>query len=49
LPFILDILKDDIEKEVKQLDFTKIEKKLLKIYNEDIIPEEIKNKIDFNN
>lgn len=48
LPFILKNLKDDILKEINKINLEKIEEKLFKIYDEDIIPKEIKEKIKFN-
>jgi hypothetical protein len=48
LPYILFLLKEDILKEIKVLDLSKLEEKLLKIYNDDIIPENIKKIIKFN-
>lgn len=47
LPYILEKLKENILNEIAKLDFTKLQEKLLKIYNEDIIPEEIKKILIF--
>jgi predicted RNA methylase len=48
LPYILKIFLEDVDTKMIKNDFIKIENKLLKIYDDDIIPDEIKNKINFN-
>ena len=45
LPYILALFKKEIINKLKEKDFIKIENKLLKIYDEDIIPLYIKNKL----
>ncbi len=46
-PYILRIFIKEVDKNMKKNDYIKIENKLLKVYDEDIIPAEIKTKIDF--
>ncbi|MCD5385191.1 hypothetical protein LRZ95_00820 [Candidatus Gracilibacteria bacterium] len=48
LPYILEIFKKEVLKKFKKYDLEKLEKKLGNIYDEDIIPKEIK-KLVFNN
>jgi len=48
LPFILNILKDDILREISKINLIELEEKLFTVYNDDLIPEEIKEKINFN-
>lgn len=48
LPYILEIFKKEVLKKFKKDDLEKLEKKLGNIYDEDIIPKEIK-KLVFNN
>jgi hypothetical protein len=47
LPYILKIFNDEVFCKLSKDDIKKLEEKLFKIYDEDIIPEEIKEKIKF--
>lgn len=47
LPFILNILKDDILREISKINLSELEEKLFKVYDEYLIPKEIKEKIKF--
>ncbi|MBT3727359.1 hypothetical protein HOG21_07025 [bacterium] len=42
MPYILEIFKKEVLNKLKEADINKIEKKLDRIYEDDIIPSEIK-------
>ncbi len=47
LPYILDIFKKEVLINLQKKYLNNLEKKLLKVYNDDIIPQNFKNKINF--
>ncbi|MEA3387583.1 MAG: hypothetical protein U9Q66_04340 [Patescibacteria group bacterium] len=47
LPYILDIFNNEVDSIISDHEYLDLENKISKVYSEDLIPIEIKNKIKF--